>query len=109
MKDAAILERTFAEESDADTGKEYKGLCSTCRHRTECVYARAEMQPVVFCEEFEEERTPRVSRARSVPAQPANSPDTDPPLKGLCVNCVHRHDCVHEKPEGGVWHCEDYE
>jgi hypothetical protein len=28
---------------------------------------------------------------------------------GLCVNCEHRQSCTHPKPEGGVWHCENYE
>jgi hypothetical protein len=27
---------------------------------------------------------------------------------GLCVNCEHRTTCRYPKPEGGLWHCEDY-
>ncbi len=29
-------------------------------------------------------------------------------FKGLCVNCANRHTCLCPKPEGGVWHCEEY-
>jgi hypothetical protein len=29
-------------------------------------------------------------------------------LAGLCVNCSQRFSCTYERPEGGVWHCEDY-
>ena len=29
-------------------------------------------------------------------------------FKGLCVNCANRHTCLFPKPEGGVWHCEEY-
>lgn len=29
-------------------------------------------------------------------------------LKGLCVNCANREVCRHPKPEGGVWHCEEF-
>jgi hypothetical protein len=28
--------------------------------------------------------------------------------KGLCVNCANRETCLYPKPEGGVWHCEEY-
>ena len=28
--------------------------------------------------------------------------------KGLCVNCARREICEHPKPEGGVWHCDEY-
>jgi hypothetical protein len=30
-------------------------------------------------------------------------------FKGLCVNCKYRETCLYPKPEGGVWHCEEYE
>ncbi|MHC4942009.1 MAG: hypothetical protein ACYTG7_03225 [Planctomycetota bacterium] len=30
-------------------------------------------------------------------------------FKGLCMNCAHREICLYPKPEGGVWHCEEYE
>jgi hypothetical protein len=33
----------------------------------------------------------------------------DVPLKGLCMNCAYRETCLYPKPEGGVWHCEEYE
>lgn len=29
-------------------------------------------------------------------------------VKGLCVNCENRHTCEFVKPDGGVWHCEEY-
>jgi hypothetical protein len=28
--------------------------------------------------------------------------------KGLCMNCANRDTCLYPKPEGGVWHCEEY-
>jgi hypothetical protein len=28
--------------------------------------------------------------------------------KGLCMNCANRETCLYPKPEGGVWHCEEY-
>lgn len=29
-------------------------------------------------------------------------------LAGLCVNCDSRHSCTRDRPESGVWHCQDY-
>lgn len=28
---------------------------------------------------------------------------------GLCRNCARLTDCTYPKPEGGVWHCDEYE
>jgi NADH-quinone oxidoreductase subunit E len=28
--------------------------------------------------------------------------------KGLCLNCANRETCTFPKPEGGVWHCDEY-
>jgi hypothetical protein len=27
---------------------------------------------------------------------------------GLCPTCDFRSTCMYPKPEGGVWHCEEY-
>jgi len=29
-------------------------------------------------------------------------------VKGLCINCENRSTCKYIKPNGGVWHCEEY-
>jgi hypothetical protein len=29
-------------------------------------------------------------------------------FKGLCMNCDNRFECRLPRPEGGVWHCEEY-
>jgi hypothetical protein len=29
-------------------------------------------------------------------------------IKGLCMNCDNRFECLLPRPEGGVWHCEEY-
>lgn len=30
-------------------------------------------------------------------------------LPGLCRNCARLVDCTYPRPEGGVWHCDEYE
>ena len=30
-------------------------------------------------------------------------------VPGLCRNCARLSNCTYPRPEGGVWHCEEYE
>ncbi len=70
----------------------------------------------MFCEMFDDYMPPVgwVGPERVSPsAEPsmARRPAEEEAAKyaGLCVNCEHRRTCTYPKPEGGVWHCEDYE
>lgn len=90
------------------------GLCSTCIHADHCVNCRTATRPIQFCEQFEcnSPNPGPSSRPSPVAARKSNPGSTarpEPPgLKGLCVNCECRFDCCLPKPEGGVWHCEEY-
>jgi len=83
----------------------YRGLCSTCNHAAVCSHGGTPGRPVFYCEEFDAyvavRTSPAVERTPSPTA--ANARDI-----GLCVNCDNRSACTHPKPEGGVWHCEEY-
>jgi hypothetical protein len=87
-----------------------KGLCATCNEAAHCAYARNATAPILFCEMFDESETQeQVTAAEARIADP--SPVEMKPvrrLKGLCANCDHRDTCTYPKPEGGVWHCEEY-
>jgi len=96
-------EREVVEETEV---AKQADLCVNCRHRLDCQYRKPNARPVIFCEEFEIEETPsRPSRKRAPEAAEA---ETTGSLKGLCMNCAHRKTCRLPKPEGGVWHCEEY-
>jgi hypothetical protein len=93
----------------------YLGLCSYCRLAQNCTFARDPNRPVCQCEEFEEitYASIRVPNQRKI--SPINSSKNlltreDPihPYKGLCSSCEERATCVYPKPEGGVWHCEEF-
>ncbi len=75
------------------------------------MYPKDPKHPVLQCEEFEPYDSPVPTRAatREEP-QPGASDEAPAPagLKGLCANCGNRNDCEYPKPEGGVWHCEEY-
>ena len=89
-----------------------RGLCSTCDNDPGCTFAANREKPAWHCEEFRcdgaslgntvsDDRAP-LSRASAIVRN-----DT-PHLMGLCGDCEDRKSCVFPKPEGGIWHCEEY-
>lgn len=89
------------------------GLCSSCAHTKGCVFLKDRQAPVLFCEEFEIDPAPppkKTESAASAQSSPANSGvGNSNLLLGLCSNCAHRKTCIYPKPEGGIWHCEEYQ
>ena len=87
-----------------------RGLCMTCRHAAYCTFPIYEERPVFQCEEFEIESMP-AAKHPIVTATEEVRPNTsnNKRLLGLCFNCDLRDTCKFPMPEGGVWHCEEYE
>ena len=83
-----------------------RSLCCTCVHEEHCLEGRTPEWPVVHCEQFDCGRAPDRAGTRAVVA--ALSPVADPRFRGLCVNCDLRSECALPRPDGGVWHCEEY-
>jgi len=88
------------------------GICCTCNHRETCTRRRTWIGPVFHCEEFDD--FVDIPRRGRVDLAKAEEPEARPSARseahrGLCVNCAHRDTCTFSKPEGGVWHCEEYE
>ena len=44
----------------------------------------------------------KVKDTGEVPARDEGS------VRGLCATCARRSRCEFPRPEGGVWHCEEY-
>ena len=92
-----------------------KGLCETCIYAVDCTFPRNPDQPVLFCEEFEANPLPSPmlnyeAGLKIIAANLNHVAGGDPGrYKGLCVNCAHRQSCQFPIPEGGIWHCEEYE
>ena len=86
-------------------------LCSTCKHASTCSFPRDPQKPSFYCEEFEIESTPAKRKGEEDKARPVASfvmAEESGSLIGLCCDCENRQRCVFPKPEGGVWHCEEY-
>ena len=91
--------------------KEQQGICSTCNHLDGCSYRSRWKGPVMHCEEFDDwvPSVARVVSPRETEVAASNLGDKEDVSVGLCVNCEHRLTCTFPKPDGGVWHCEEWE
>jgi hypothetical protein len=92
---------------------EQRSLCSSCKHAGDCAFQKERQKPAFYCEEFEIDTRPLEEKAEKEKPSPAISIDvgeTDSDqFIGLCSNCANRKTCAFPKPEGGVWHCEEYQ
>jgi hypothetical protein len=90
------------------------GLCGTCRNASTCMYLRSSSKPILHCEEYEEPppppgKKPMEATMSMLTNNPVNYSQEKSKYFGLCANCKHRETCKFPKPQGGVWHCEEYE
>lgn len=96
--------------------EEYLGICSTCNYAPDCAHRLRNPGLAVWdCENYGD--SVRIDGAEIngglsevVPLRPkSRRPEFDAiEYKGLCENCENRDECTYPKPEGGVWHCEEY-
>lgn len=106
---------TFFDRHPLETPRESKpaaarlhGLCSTCNSASYCSYLTGRNgQPIFFCEEFDGSALP--VPGRFAPESAGSSDNRHDIVMGLCANCAQLEVCRFPKPEGGVWHCEEYE
>jgi hypothetical protein len=88
---------------------EYNDLCTTCNNAPKCLSRKNHIRPVYFCENYDD-FIPQKPAEKKIRTMSKNvTKDEVNTFKGLCVNCRHRNTCAFPKPEGGVWHCEEYE
>lgn len=83
----------------------YSDLCSTCNHAPTCVQIKNIKRPVLFCEEFDDYVKPVHEKVREAVSELKEDYDK---TMGLCCNCSNRDICTISKPNGGIWHCEEY-
>lgn len=90
----------------------YRSLCSSCKNAEDCNFQKDLQRPALYCEEFEIDTYPSAKIAgkeKPLPAAPVYAEDEDSgKFIGLCNNCDNRRTCGFAKPEGGIWHCEEY-
>ena len=94
-----------------------EGLCTTCVCFPDCTYHKERGLPVLYCDEFSDTGPCKKTEIRSKVDSSYRGSSTgrkeslsseEGYAEGLCVNCGLRESCLFKKPEGGVWHCEEY-
>ena len=85
------------------------GVCAACKYDPDYIYEALSGGVILQCEQFELAFPAQVARPTSARprAWSGNAKDTGG-YAGLCSNCENRSSCVYPKPEGGVWHCDEY-
>ena len=90
----------------------YREICSICKNAPGCTFPKDSQKPVLNCEEFEVDTCPSVKTTGKdeSPATDSGDPEDEDSgnFIGLCSDCDNRKTCVFPKPEGGIWHCEEY-
>jgi hypothetical protein len=81
------------------------GLCSTCLHAEDCSITNGGGSGVFQCSEYEPAGQ---TSFRAQEGATSGSSHREANLLGLCADCANREQCAFPKPEGGVWHCEEY-
>jgi hypothetical protein len=85
-------------------------LCLTCLNEQDCMDRGTDVAPKMFCEHFDVERPTPNPWEKDVDEQwlASEIQSENGAHRGLCANCANRHHCSIAKPEGDIWHCEEY-
>jgi hypothetical protein len=116
MKKVSVAVTRKKRIEDLFKGKQsYAGLCSCCNSFQACTFLRDPGRPILQCEEFDgilSSPLKKASRGNVLRfnVQGLSSPKKDNlgHYRGLCSLCENLRACTYPKPEGGVWHCEEY-
>jgi len=88
--------------------EQYRDLCSSCENAGEHATRGRPRRPIFFCEEFEVSTAASIPESgRAVEEMPRDTHRGSGRM-GLCVNCENAGTCTLPRPEGGIWHCEEY-
>ena len=115
MKNVSRPLKAKKEENAYVDKNRYLGLCSYCKSAPICTFTRDPNRPVCECDEFGGFTYAPVGipnqknvSLKHISKSPLISEDPFHHYRGLCSDCEERATCVYPKPEGGVWHCEEF-
>ncbi len=91
----------------SDTAEQYRDLCSNCDNGSACDGRTRPRRPIFFCEEFVVFGAASAAESDRTEEKPSKKWSANGHI-GLCTNCENARTCTLPKPQGGVWHCEEY-
>ncbi len=92
----------------SDASAPYRDLCSNCDNGEACRGGTRPRRPIFVCDEFVVSGAlPAPELDRAVTEKPRETQNANQYI-GLCVNCDNARTCISPKPEGGIWHCEEF-
>lgn len=105
-----------SQNNDSSANRNFRGLCKYCKYTSVCRFPRNPEIPVFNCDEYEDDDSitfTAISSEKTISPEDHKSIEKDPGISkkhlGLCSICEICDTCTYPKPEGGVWHCEEYE
>lgn len=116
MKKVSVVEARKKKSEGLSKEKQgYMGLCSCCSSLQTCTFLRNPGLPILQCEEFDgiqssSLKKPSRGNVLRFNVKRSSTPEKDNlgHYRGLCTLCEILKTCTFPKPEGGVWHCEEY-
>jgi hypothetical protein len=112
-KDQRIVEESSKMVQDVQ--REHNDICMTCNSNEICTTGKNQRGPIWFCEQFDdyvalsEQELPVTAFQPPKPQARVRTLGKESiQAKGLCENCESFGICQYIKPNGGVWHCEEY-
>ncbi len=106
-----VQKQNFNEEYttlEPEREKHYIGLCATCKNGPTCMFLNGVSRQILHCEEYEISDEDTAAQQDKAQENPAHAVEPKNKARGLCATCENFETCSYNKPEGGVWHCEDY-
>ena len=88
---------------------DYPGLCASCKNADNCEYLKIAQKPVLQCAEFQGFGSRPMKEVPENKSKKNDEADESSKFMGLCRTCEIRKTCKYPKPEGGVWHCDEYQ
>ncbi len=85
-------------------------LCPNCRNISKCTLRKDRTKQKSYSEEFKIGINPSIQATggKKISQAASGVPDVLNEFIGICGNCNNRKVCSYSKPEGGIWHCEEY-
>lgn len=109
MKNNIQSQNTYEELNTIENERDKAriGLCTTCKNGPTCMFLNGLNRQILHCEEFQIAEEEVEKQVNTLPGNNTQN-EVKTAVKGLCASCDNLSFCTFDKPESGIWHCEEY-